>query len=270
MHLSDLNPEESGINNKNLIKVLHIDDEEDFLIITKEFVERLSNGEITITSISNPLEVVDKIETKTFDVIVCDYMMEELNGLDLLQKLKTQEYDIPFIIFTGRGREEVVIKALNLGADYYLRKGLDAKSQYAELVHQIRTVFRHKNAERDLRESEEKFSLFLNNVPAIAYLKDEKGRYTFFNDYLYDVYKVTPDQIIGKTASEFFGPEAGRIIEEEDEIVLKEGFWTSIGTRKIGDEECKSCKGTGKCHSCNGDSECYWCKGSGKCSKCSM
>jgi len=114
---------------------------------------------------------------------------------------------------------------------------LDAKSQYAELVHQIRTVFRHKNAERDLRESEEKFSLFLNNVPAIAYLKDEKGRYTFFNDYLYDVYKVTPDQIIGKTASEFFGPEAGRIIEEEDEIVLKEGFWTSIGTRKIGDEE---------------------------------
>ena len=233
----DLNLEESSTINKNIIKVLHIDDEEDFLIITKEFVERLSEGEITIVSSSNPLEALERVETKEFDVIVCDYMMEELNGLDLLRKLKTQDYDIPFIIFTGRGREEVVIKALNLGADYYLRKGLDAKSQYTELVHQIKTVFRHKTAERDLRESEEKFSLFLNNVPAVAYLKDEEGRYTFFNDYLYDVYKVKPEEIIGKTASEYFGLDAGKEIEKEDEIVLKEGFWTSTGTRTLGDEE---------------------------------
>ncbi len=235
--MDDLNREESSTINKNIIKVLHIDDEEDFLIITKEFVERLSEGEISVVSSSNPLEALERVETKKFDVIVCDYMMEELNGLDLLRKLKTQDYDIPFIIFTGRGREEVVIKALNLGADYYLRKGLDAKSQYAELVHQIKTVFRHKTAERGLRESEEKFSLFLNNVPAVAYLKDEEGRYTFFNDYLYDVYKVTPEEIIGKTASEFFGEEEGKEIEKEDEIVLREDFWTSIGTRTLGDEE---------------------------------
>ncbi|MFW9853281.1 MAG: PAS domain S-box protein, partial [Candidatus Thorarchaeota archaeon] len=235
--MENLKLEESGINKKEIIRVLHIDDEEDFLIITKDFVEKLSDGEISVVSISNPLEALERIETREFDVIVCDYMMEELNGLDLLRKLKTQKDDIPFIIFTGRGREEVVIKALNLGADYYIRKGLDAKSQYTELVHQINTVFRHKTAERDLRESEEKFSLFLDNFPAVAYLKDENGRYTFFNDYLYDVYKVTPDQIIGKTALEFFGQEAGEVIEKEDEIALKEGFWTSTGTRKIGDEE---------------------------------
>ena len=233
----DLNLEESGNNKKNIIKVLHIDDEEDFLIITKEFVEKLSDGGIEVESISNPLEAIERIETKTYDVIVCDYMMEELNGLDLLRKLKTHDYDIPFIIFTGRGREEVVIKALNLGADYYLRKGLDAKSQYTELVHQIKTVFKHKIAERDLRESEEKFSLFLNNVPAVAYLKDEKGRFTFFNNYLYDVYKVKPEEIIGKTATEFFGLEVGEEIEKEDRIVLEKGFWTSIGTRKLGTEE---------------------------------
>lgn len=138
----------------DVIRVLHIDDEEDFLFLTKEFVEKMSEGEIQVESLRNPLEVFERIKDDNIDIIVCDYLMENLNGLDLLKQIKQKEFQIPFIIFTGRGREEVVIDALNLGADYYIRKGLDAKSQYTELVHQIRTVLRHKKAEQALTESE--------------------------------------------------------------------------------------------------------------------
>ena len=46
--------------------------------------------------------------------------------------------DIPFILFTGRGREEVVIEAINNGVDFYLQKGGDPKAQFAELGHKIK------------------------------------------------------------------------------------------------------------------------------------
>ncbi len=138
----------------NVIRVLHIDDEEDFLFLTKEFVEKMSDGEIQVESLQDPMKVFDRIKENNIDLIVCDYLMENFNGLDLLKQIKDKEYQIPFIIFTGRGREEVVIDALNLGADYYIRKGSDARSQYTELVHQIRTSVRHKLAEQALLESE--------------------------------------------------------------------------------------------------------------------
>ncbi len=138
----------------SVIRVLHIDDEDDFLFLTKEFVEKMSEGEIFVESLRNPMEVFERVKDDNIDVIVCDYLMEDLNGLDLLKQIKLKELQVPFIIFTGRGREEVVIDALNLGADYYIRKGSDAKSQYTELVHQIRTAHRHKIAEQALVESE--------------------------------------------------------------------------------------------------------------------
>jgi PAS domain S-box-containing protein len=148
------NKDEKDEFSPDVIRVLHIDDEEDFLFLTKEFVEKMSEGEIQVESLRNPMDVFERIKDNNIDIIVCDYLMEDLNGLDLLKQIKQREFQIPFIIFTGRGREEVVIDALNLGADYYIRKGLDAKSQYTELVHQIRTVLRHKKAEQALTESE--------------------------------------------------------------------------------------------------------------------
>jgi DNA-binding NarL/FixJ family response regulator len=45
--------------------------------------------------------------------------------------------DLPSILFTGKGREAVVIEALNNGADVYLQKGGDIKAQFAELTHKI-------------------------------------------------------------------------------------------------------------------------------------
>ena len=44
------------------------------------------------------------------------------NGLEFLKELRDQQSDIPFILFTGKGREDVAVKALNLGADRYVNK----------------------------------------------------------------------------------------------------------------------------------------------------
>ena len=60
-----------------------------------------------------------------YEVIVSDYQMPGMNGIEFLKRLRSQLGHIPFILFTGRGREEVAIEALNCGADFYLQKGGD-------------------------------------------------------------------------------------------------------------------------------------------------
>ena len=59
--------------------------------------------------------------------------MPDMNGIEFLKKVRASGNTIPFVLFTGRGREEVVIEALNEGANFYLQKGGEPKSQFAEL-----------------------------------------------------------------------------------------------------------------------------------------
>ena len=67
-------------------------------------------------------------------------------------------------MFTGKGREEVAIKALNLGADYYIKKGFDAKSQFTELYHIIKNVINHRKVERALFESEKRYRELIETI----------------------------------------------------------------------------------------------------------
>ena len=59
--------------------------------------------------------------------------MPGINGIEFLRYIRLHYKDLPFVLFTGRGREEIVIEALNSGADFYLQKGGEPKSQFAEL-----------------------------------------------------------------------------------------------------------------------------------------
>ncbi len=199
------NKDEKDEFSPDVIRVLHIDDEEDFLFLTKEFIEKMSEGEIQVESLRIPIEAFERIKDDNIDIIVCDYLMEDLNGLDLLKQIKQKELQIPFIIFTGRGREEVVIDALNLGADYYIRKGSDARSQYTELVHQIRTVLRHKKAEQALTESERTIRRerdltqhYLNEANVMFVIVNENEIVELMNKEVTYVLGYTEKDLIGK------------------------------------------------------------------------
>ena len=67
-------------------------------------------------------EAFKKLAACKFDIIVSDYEMPEKNGLEFLKELRSQNNEIPFILFTGKGREEVAVLALKLGADGYFNK----------------------------------------------------------------------------------------------------------------------------------------------------
>jgi DNA-binding NarL/FixJ family response regulator len=126
-----------------LIRVLHVDDDVSFSKVAKQCLELHGSFEVYTISV----EVAKgKMKLKAYDVIVSDYVMPGKDGLQFLIELGQKGNKIPFIIFTGKSREVVAIKALNLGADGYFGKLGEAETVYCELTHGICQAVRIRKA----------------------------------------------------------------------------------------------------------------------------
>jgi PAS domain S-box-containing protein len=192
------------------IRVLYVDDESDLLEVGKLFLEE--NQEFSVTTIVSPKAALDLLQKEHFDAIVSDYQMDELDGIRFLQAVREQFPIIPFILFTGRGREEVVIQALNSGADFYLQKGGDPDAQFAELAHKIRQAVRTKQAEQSLAENRDYLERIYTSVQGGILIIDAKTHEILdLNPAAEKMMGKAKDQIIGRICHEFICPaEQGR------------------------------------------------------------
>ena len=135
------------------IRVLYVDDELGLLEIAKLYLEE--SGEFSVTTIDSVSAALDLLGKEKFDVIISDYQMPGMDGIEFLVEVRTRFGKIPFILFTGKGREEVVIQAINSGADFYLQKGGEPESQFAELSHKTYSAVSRKRADEALLKSNE-------------------------------------------------------------------------------------------------------------------
>ncbi|MFW5953472.1 MAG: response regulator [Candidatus Natronoplasma sp.] len=122
---------------KDEYRVLFVDDEPGFLEQGEIFLER-ANQKMNVITAHSAKKALELFENADIDAIVSDYQMPEMDGIEFLEEIrKEKKSDIPFIILTGRGREEVAMNALNLGADRYLQKSGDQKTQFEILANVI-------------------------------------------------------------------------------------------------------------------------------------
>ncbi|MEI6293736.1 MAG: PAS domain S-box protein [Methanomicrobiales archaeon] len=215
-------------------RVLYVDDEPGLLGVVKLYLEKEEAFEVdTLASARMALE---KLDTEEYDAIISDYHMPEIDGITFLKQLKASGNVTPFIIFTGRGREEVVIQALNEGADFYLQKGGEPKSQFTELSHKIRSAISRKRTENALRESE----LFLKGTQHIARLGGWKANfhtdYLEWTDGIYDIVEAPRDYRPGlMEGMKYYAPEDIPVIREKVATCLLTGEPFTIEARIITD-----------------------------------
>jgi PAS domain S-box-containing protein len=134
------------------IRVLVVDDDEDLLFLANKFLEKEDNR-FELVAANTDQEALQKLEEEEFDAIVCDHYLgpHSMTGLDLLEWVREANPNIPFIILTGRSQEAVAIRALNLGADYYLKKGTDEVSElFSQIAHKIVTEVEQRRSEEAL------------------------------------------------------------------------------------------------------------------------
>ncbi|UCH57407.1 MAG: response regulator [Candidatus Bathyarchaeota archaeon] len=127
---------------RGLIKVLHVDDELDQLKFVRLFLEEQG---FEIESVTSPDDVPSMLEHEAFDAVVSDYVMPGMDGVELRERVK-QIRDIPFIIYTAKGGEEVAAQALRSGVDIYIRKELEPE-HYGLLARRLEEAVRKRREE---------------------------------------------------------------------------------------------------------------------------
>ena len=196
----------------NRISVLYVDDDPSLLEIGKTFLE--SGGIFAVETTEHPLDVPGLLEKNEYDCIISDYQMPILDGIGLLKEIRNRYPDLPFILFTGKGREDVVIQAFDAGADYYVQKGRDVQSQFRELSHKIRMSVEKRHAERALRESEERYRSVVQDQNEFICRFRPDGTYIFVNNAFCRDFGITEDAAINRRFTALMPKEDARAIRD--------------------------------------------------------
>ncbi|WP_439027146.1 PAS domain S-box protein [Haloarchaeobius sp. DT45] len=157
------------------IRVLYVDDDRSLLEATKTYLEARFD-DLSVETTASAVEAMARIDDGTFDVVVSDFQMPEMDGLELLKRLREgRKEDIPFIIFTGKGREAVAMEALNLGANRYLQKGGDPTAQYGLLAQTIEQEAHHHWTRTALQQREKDLRITLDSIGDGVIATDQNG-----------------------------------------------------------------------------------------------
>jgi PAS domain S-box-containing protein len=187
-----------------MIPILCVDDEEAFLEVSKLFLEKTGDFQV-LTAPSAPA-ALGLLSSNGIQAVISDFQMPEMDGIEFLKKVRATDKLIPFIMFTGKGREEIAAEAFENGADFYIQKGGEAGAQFGELVHKIHAAVDHRHAEEqrtmaenNLRASELRYRrLFETAQDAILILDGDTGLIIDANRFILDLLGYPLEYFIGR------------------------------------------------------------------------
>jgi PAS domain S-box-containing protein len=179
-----------------MYSVLYVDDESSLLELAKIFLERTDSFSVT-TKISAK-EGLEALKNSTFDAIISDYAMPGMDGIEFLKTVRTENPNLPFLLFTGKGREEIAIEAIDNGADFYIQKGGQPKAQFAELAHKVGMAIQRRRAEQSLRESEQRYKAVVEDQTEFICRFNKDGTFNFVNDAFCRHFQKKPEDLLGK------------------------------------------------------------------------
>ncbi len=230
------------------VRVLMVDDDAVHLELSERFLNRQSpDYEIVLAETSD--EAIKLLDVDEFDATVCDIDLAEdsMSGLDILEHVRSSGDDIPVIIFTGKSREEFAIQALNLGADYYIRKSsTNIDGLYAELSYYILTAVEKRRTKQKLRESEQKLresEARLAEAQRIAHsgswvwdiVKDRE----IWSDEIYRIFGLEPQEFLATYEAflESVHPEDRDFVKTAVDAAIHENKSYSIDHRIVRPDE---------------------------------
>jgi PAS domain S-box-containing protein len=192
------------------IRVLHVDDEPEFADLTTTLLER-EDDRFTVETATSASDGLAELDDSPPDCIVSDYNMPGMDGLEFLEAVRAEYPALPFILFTGRGSEEVASDAISAGATDYLQKG-SGTEQYRLLANRIENAVRQYRSEERLDETQKEYTAVFENAQnalLLVNVEDNGFRYQQCNPRAAELIGRDRTEIVGSHPSEALGPENG-------------------------------------------------------------
>ncbi len=197
------------------MSVLAVDDDPDFVGLLVDQLEHHA-GWLTVESTTDPKAVIDRLPDPTIDCVVSDYDMPSYDGLSLLHRVRELDPDLPFILFTGKGSEEVAGEAISAGVTDYLQKQTGSE-QYVILANRIRNAVEHRQAERQLTDH-------LDRMNDGFYALDSDWRFTYVNPKAAELLEHDRQFLRGEVIWEVF-PD---VVGTELAVTFREAMGTQV------------------------------------------
>ena len=223
------------------VRVLHVDDDPAFADLVSTYLERESDA-IEVLTEYEPGDGLERLDEGRVDCVVSDYDMPVADGLEFLEAVREEYPDLPFILFTGKGSEEIASEAITAGVTDYLQKE-GSPEQYTVLANRIENAVAQHRSQTALEESQQRLSLFIEQSPLGVLEYDENFEIVGLND--------TGQEILGYTEAELQGDTWERLVtdssyDDVDEVTNRlasaEGGYHSVDENVRADGERIVCE----------------------------
>lgn len=142
---------ELSINSTDEIRILYLDDDPEIVELAKAYLEQIDDR-FVVAGETKPLDALTRVQREEFDCVVSDYAMPTTDGIEFLELVRAHDSDIPFVLYTARGTEEIREEALSAGATEYLSKNPDTE-EYELLADRVLTIVDNHRLQQRFRET---------------------------------------------------------------------------------------------------------------------
>jgi PAS domain S-box-containing protein len=214
------------------IEILHVDDEPAFGELCAEFLE-LESDRLTVDTATSAVEGLEYVADERPDCIVSDYDMPGMDGLEFLEAVRKRYTELPFILFTGKGSEEIASEAISAGVTDYLQKSR-GQDQYRILRNRIRNSVANYRSRQRVRM----FRSAVEHSGHSIYITDTDGVIEYVNPSFTDITGYTAEEAVGRTPEILKSGEHGaEFYDDLWETILGGDVWENeiINRRKSGE-----------------------------------
>lgn len=208
------------------VRVLHVDDDPNLTDLTATFVERKTD-DVTVETATDADEIIDNVEELAFDCIVSDYDMPGTDGIEFLEAVREARPDLPFILFTGKGSEEVASEAVSAGVTDYLQKGTGTE-QYELLCNRIENAVERYRTEERLRQTRERFRrIFQQSYDAIMILDPGNDEIRNANTRACELLGYDRQELLSLSPTDIHPHDVDQFKQFVDTVYEDETGWTN-------------------------------------------
>ncbi len=195
------------------VNIIVVDDEPRMCESLKYLLGHQKFNVRTALTGSDALQWVSREE---FDIAVLDIGLPDIDGIQLMEYIRSTNRDICFVIITGNATLDSALKAIRNGAFDYLKKPFE----YDQLLNTINNILNQRKLQKEnieingkLASSEERYRYLVKNSPDIIYILDENGRFEYISDAVQSLLGYDPQGLIGEHFS--------TIVMDEDKETCK-------------------------------------------------
>jgi PAS domain S-box-containing protein len=226
------------------VDVLHVDDEPDFARMVATFLER-ADDRIEVATARSASEGFEQLAGNDVDCVVSDYDMAGEDGLAFLERVRATYGELPFVLFTGKGSEEIASEAISAGVTDYLQK-TGGTDQYSLLARRITNAVERRRAEETLESERRRFRRLTEHSTDVIVVVDERMRFSYVSASVEPILGHRPEDLVGEDALSYVHPADRHVARTRlsaaiehpetpvsDEIRLRnaDGSWTWIEAR---------------------------------------